>query len=251
MLEKITKICVELISSFNGAREVKEYIDKRFKENIQKEFNIGYFPDNDNLSLITNIIKEEDLLKTNIFYYKIDEETGEKKLKSSLSNHNLVLPYNDAYGKIVALVGRTVLTEVERKNQKIPKYKNTVFSKSNTLFGLDRAKEAIIEEDRVFVVEGQFDCIRAMEKGLLNIVCLGASNMTFGQFAILNRYTSNIVMALDNDEAGKIGIEKARGSFGKWANFSELTIPDGFKDLDEFLLEEGNVAVEYIKKIAP
>ncbi len=248
MLEQVAQICQDLLLDFPQAESVREYLDKRLDRRVQKEFQMGWFPNSDNLHLLTDSVGEDRLVKSDLFYYRFTE--GEKTLASILENHNMVMPYKNAYGKTIALVGRTILPDNEFKQLKISKYKNSHFKKKNHLFGLDRAKSAIIKEDCVYVVEGQFDCIRAMSNGIENCVCLGSGNMTFNQFATLTRYTDNIIMLLDNDKAGNEGMDKAVASYGRKANIIKAAIPEGYKDLDQFIESEGERAKEFITKLA-
>lgn len=247
MLAKITKICQELLRDFPHAAPVREYLDSRLSREVQNEFQMGYFPSSDNFPLLVDVIGEKKLVKSKLFYYKFID--GELILSSVLENHSMVMPYKDAYGNVIALVGRTVLPEDEFKTLGISKYKNTSFKKKNHLFGLDKAKPAILKENCVYVVEGQFDCIRAMSNGIENCVCLGSGNMAFDQFATLMRYTDNIVMLLDNDKAGMEGMDKAISRFGSKANIIKATVPEGYKDLDQFILEAPNESIEFIRAI--
>jgi DNA primase len=248
MLDQVTKICQNLLTDFPYAEPVREYLDNRLDKNIQKEFEMGYFPSTDNLHLLVNILGEENLVKSGLFYYRSIE--GEMALASVLENHNMVMPYKNAYGKTIALVGRTILGDNEFKTANISKYKNTSFKKKNHLFGLYRAKPAIVKENCVYVVEGQFDCIRAMSNGIENCVCLGSGNMAFNQFAMLMRYTDNIILLLDNDKAGIAGMDRIVSNYGKRANITKACLPDGYKDLDQFLESEGDRAKEFIRSLS-
>lgn len=246
MLEQVTKICQDLLYNFPCAEPVREYLDARLDREIQNEFQMGYFPGPDHLHLLIDVVGEEALVKSKLFHYRIREQ--QQTLASILEDHNLVMPYINGYGTTtIALVGRTVLPDNQFKALHIPKYKNTSFRKKNHLFGLHKAKKAILEEDCVYVVEGQFDCIRAMSNGINNCVCLGSGSMAFTQFAMLMRYTNNIIMLLDNDKAGNEGMDKAILNFGKRANIIKACIPEGYKDLDQFLESEGARAKEFIK----
>lgn len=248
LLQNITNICYNLLQTHPAAEKVREYLKPRLSPKAQEEFQLGYFPDKQHLNLITDLVSEEELTSSGLFYYRM--LYGEKLLTAALSHHNLVMPYKDSYSNIVAMVGRSVLTDLERKENKIPKYKNTLFKKTNHLFGLWRAKESIINKNYVFVVEGQFDCMNAIMNGIENCVCLGSGNMNFNQFAMLARYTDKIIMLLDNDEAGRKGAEKAEREFGKLAQIVNCHIPEGYKDLDQFILAEGNGAKEYLEGLA-
>jgi DNA primase len=247
LLESIVHISEELLASFQPAQEVREYLNERISPEMQKEFQLGYFPSKENLSLLTDIIGEKRLVDAELFHYRINY--GEKRLAASLEDHNLIMPYKNAYGRIVGIVGRTILSETERKAQRISKYKNTEFKKANHLFGLWRAKKSILENRCVFVVEGQFDYMNAVSAGIDNCVCLGSGSLSFTQMALLSRYTENIVMLLDNDEAGRKGAEKAMTNFRHRAKISIAAIPDGYKDLDQFVSSEGKKAKEYLQLV--
>jgi len=132
---------------------------------------------------------------------------------------------------------------------KIPKYKNTsetnAFKKGNLLFGLYENKQSIIEKDCVYIVEGQFDVIKAVEKGFTNIVALGNSHMTSYQFSVISRYTDNIFLLLDNDEAGEKGRKRIVEKFGKLANIQNFYLPESYKDIDEYFTKTGDESVSF------
>ena len=58
-----------------------------------------------------------------------------------MSDYNLVMPYRDVYGRIIGIVGRSILSDNERKNKNIAKYKNTHFAKRSNLFGFKFCQE--------------------------------------------------------------------------------------------------------------
>ena len=149
------------------------------------------------------------------------------------------MPFKDPYGKIVGLVGRTLLSSDEMKQQNIPKYKNSKeskkFKKGNLLFGLYENKQTILSTDSVYVVEGQFDVIKAWEIGFRNVVALGNNNMTSYQLSVISRYTNNIFLLLDNDEAGQKGRKRIIKKYGHLANIRNFYIPEDYKDIDEYI----------------
>jgi DNA primase catalytic core len=236
-LNDIVSCCRELLLNFPEAKEVAEYADQRLSKEGQAKFSFGYFPDNVNLSVLETLVGEDKLSKSDLIYDRIlsDGVSNRRIRHSSLENHNLIMPYRDVYGNVIALVGRTVLGDEERQTLNIPKYKNTSFDKGSHLFGLYEAKESIIRNNTVYVVEGQFDCITAHDKGMTNVVALGSSNMTFEQFALLTRYTNNLFILLDNDLAGRQGTERILKFYSKYANIHRSILPKGYKDIDEFL----------------
>lgn len=245
MLEKIAKECRFLLNNYPGAEECSSYLNSRLHARAQEEFQFGYFPGVKNLSVLADLVGEDLLRKMKLF----DTRTIEDSLFPRampwcyFENHPLVMPYRDPYGKVVALVGRTVLSEKEYKEKKISKYKNTpesnLFVKGNNLFGLFENKQFIIDLGCVYVVEGQFDVIKASEIGFRNIVALGNNSMTPYQFSVISRYSNNIFLLLDNDEAGKKGRERIINKFGHLANIRNFFLPDEYKDIDEYITKGG------------
>lgn len=243
--DDVINCCRDLLLNFPEAKDIAEYADKRLSHAGQEKFQFGYFPSFKNLQTIITSVGKNRLIQLELLY---PETSSHKEQHSCMENHNLVMPYRDLYGNPIALVGRTLLDDKERDKLGIPKYKNTTFKKGNHLFGLYEAKDSIIKNNLVFVVEGQFDCITAHDKGLTNVVALGSSNMSFEQFALLTRYTNNVILLLDNDTAGKLGSEKIIKLYSKYANIKVATLPKGFKDIDEYLSENSIDSLNFILK---
>ena len=119
---EILKVCNNLLNEHSLAVKAKEYLDSRIKDDeIKNQF--GYFPSSENLNIITDYIKEDDLIKNNLLYYKyIDDTISYRKNKICiLDKHNLIMPYYDVYGNIVSLVGRSLLNDKDRKELGIDK----------------------------------------------------------------------------------------------------------------------------------
>lgn len=250
MLDKIVNSCAFLLNNFPGAEECRSYLDSRLDKASQELFQFGYFPKIDNLSTLISIIGEEELRKEKLLYSKdIEDSLCRRSVNFCyFENYQMILPFKDAYGKVVAIVGRTLLSEEERRINKISKYKNTVFLKGNFVFGLYENKKHILEQDCVYVVEGQFDVIKAVEKGFRNIVALGNNNMTAYQFSVIARYTNNIFLLLDNDEAGIKGRKSIIDKFGKHANIRNFYIPEPYKDIDNYLSNNSYDSLSFIVK---
>lgn len=131
----------------------------------------------------------------------------------------LTIPIRDVRGRVVGFGARTL----EPKG--VPKYinspKTVLFDKSRLLFGLDMARQAIREEDRVVIVEGYMDVMRAHQEGFRNVVAQMGTALTEAQVRLLQRYTRRFVLALDPDAAGLQatlrGLEVARESLEREA----------------------------------
>lgn len=246
-LDKVIDACQYLLNNYTAAQQCKEYIDKRLNNNSQKLFQFGYFPNIENIQALTSLVGEDILKENSLLYTKeIEDSLYPRKINFSyFEDYSLIMPYKDAYGKIIGIVGRSLLSD---KNRKISKYKNTIFPKSEHLFGLYENKKSIIEKGCVFIVEGQFDVIKSMESGFTNIISLGGAVMSHYQFSLINRYTNNICLLLDSDEAGEKGRKTIIEKFGKLANIHNFYLPEPYKDIDEFLSQNSYESLSFVMK---
>lgn len=241
--DQIINICSNLLNNFLPAKQFLDYVDHRISKEAQLKFQLGYFPDLNNLNVLDGIIDNKILFDTELVYNKKIFDAGQsfEVIQPILQHHNLVMPYKDVYGEIIAMVGRTLLSDSEREDLNISKYKNTFFDKGKHLFGLFDNKHDIIKENCAIIVEGQFDCITCVDYGIKNVVALGSASFTESQAALLLRYTDNIKIMLDNDPAGIKGRDKIIKRYKNIFNIKQIFIPDGYKDIDEFLKDGGKL----------
>lgn len=237
LYEEVQNVCKELLKTHPLAEGARQYIQKRVSVKNQEVFDFGYFPDDEHLEILLEKISEKKLKAIGLVYpYHV--QNGDHRVfinKAGLSNHNLTMPYRDIYGNIKALVGRTILSEEDRKAKNLQKYKYTRFNKSLHLFGLHQAKPTIIKKNSIVLVEGQFDCITCHEYGINNVVALGGSSLTKRQFQLLSRFAEKIYLLLDNDLEGKKARDRIVKRYGRFAIFETLELPACYKDVDEYL----------------
>jgi DNA primase len=203
-----------------GNRRIqKEFIDK---------FQIGLFPQD-----LRELFEKEDpkiLRELDIIYHAS---------YSRFKTQDLVMPIKDVYGNYIAMAGRTRLSEEEREKTGIPKYMNSIYKKSNHLFGLNFAKKSILEKGVAYVVEGYFDVIASHQKGMSNVVAVCGKYLSTRHIALLSRYTDKIVLLFDNEEEAQ---QRARNIVEKKQyDGIKLTavnpFPEGVKDIDDYFLE--------------
>ncbi len=144
----------------------------------------------------------------------------------------LMFTLKDQRGNVLGFAGRTLDPQAtEAKYINSPE--TPVYIKGNVLYGLDVTKEAIKKEDKVVIVEGEFDLISSFQAGVANIVAIKGSALTEAQVNLLKRYTQNISLALDMDLAGEAaarrGIEVADRA---GLTIKVVKLPQG-KDPDE------------------
>lgn len=223
--EKASIFCHENLFKNQEALNYLKEQRKISKETIDK-WQIGLFPSD--LREIYKVIDPKELRDAGII---------KNASSSTFRVHNLVMPIKDVYGNYIAIGGRTMLPENIRKAKGFPKYMNSIYKKSQHLFGLDYAKKSIVKEDRVFITEGYFDTITPHQNGVENVVSVNGAFLSVKQISLLARYTNNIILMMDNEEEA---IKKAEKLLKKHEyegiNFSILNPleHDKEKDLDEF-----------------
>lgn len=238
VLKQIADACAYLLESYPGAQGIRDYLDSRLTKESQQKFGFGYFPPLEELNVLTDLISEETLIGAGLMRStQIEDISGPyTRKKLHFQYHPMVMPFHNTYGEVAGLVGRTMLPEIEWKNKKIDKYKNTSpFKKGNYLFGLYHNKQAILDAGCVYIVEGQFDVIKAGERGIKNIVAVGNNTLSSYQYSLISRYCSNLILLLDNDEAGEKGRASIQRKFGQLSNIQNFYVPEGSKDIDEYL----------------
>jgi DNA primase len=121
-----------------------------------------------------------------------------------------------------------------------PKYLNSpesaVFSKSRILYGLNRARKAIPQAESVLVVEGYLDVIAAHQAGIENVVATLGTALTEYHVTVLKRYTKNVVLSFDADEAGVNAALRAAALFPPEFTLKVLVLPPG-EDPDSLLMK--------------
>ena len=236
---QVIKACRYILETDPIAAEARKYLDNRLSKNTQKTFDFGYFPNDDNLDYLTSLVDKSILEELTLIYPRY--VSGGTKLRGHLHHHNLIMPFRDVHGRIVSLLGRTLLSSEKQSEYGLQKYKYTIgANKDLYVFGLDKAVNSIVDKNCVICVEGQFDCIACHAEGITNVVAFGWANCTRYQFFQLHRYTNNLVLLLDNDDAGTRARLKLKERYGAYANIVALTPPKDFKDIDDFLRDSND-----------
>ena len=122
----------------------------------------------------------------------------------------IMFPIWDANGDLIAFTAR--VNPVKEKTEKLGKYINSpqgkIYDKSRVLFGLNKAKQAIRSNDLAIVVEGQMDVISCHQHGFKNVVASSGTALTAEQVSLIKRFTSNIALLFDMDQAGQLAADR-------------------------------------------
>ena len=230
----------------------KQYFRSRgIRDDIIEKFNLGYaLPKRDALALAAQKAgyKAEFLVKTGLCFEKGDKEKG---LLDRYAGR-VIFPWLNVSGRVVAFGGRLLDARTKGVQQKyVNSPDSELYHKERELYGLFQAKKAIAKEDRVFMVEGYTDVIAMHQCGLENVVANSGTALSIHQIKLLRRFTQNITLLYDGDEAG---IHAAmRGTdmlLEEGMNLQVLLLPDG-DDPDSFSRKHSAQEFrEYIEKNA-
>ena len=222
----------------------KQYFRSRgIRDDIIEKFQLGYSPQRRD-ALATAAQKAgyqpEFLVKTGLCYSKT--ENGERRTErydySQLVDRyrgRAIFPWMNVSGKVVAFGGRVLDSRTKGVAQKyVNSPDSDIYHKERELYGIYQAKKQIVKEDRVFMVEGYTDVIAMHQAGIENVVANSGTALSNYQIRLLHRFTNNITLLYDGDEAG---IHAAlRGTdmlLAEGMNVKVLLLPDG-DDPDSF-----------------
>ena len=220
---------------------VIEFLEKRgLTTDHAKRFGLGY----DNQTLKKLLQNKKVPLKPAIYSGLLRTSIEPKKIKETdypkateLLKGRITFEIRNEYDQVIAFAGRALTDNG-------PKYLNTkvthLFNKSNTLYGLNWAKDEARSKQAIVVVEGYMDVIRAHIHGYLNVVACMSSSITAGQLKRLSTVLGkecDITVCLDNDDAGRKGTDLVMELSPTVPNTFRVVdlSPYSVKDIDELL----------------
>jgi DNA primase len=219
--------------------------ERAFRDDIIRKFQLGYaldLRDDFTQTAIRDGYNKEYLVKTGL---TLENEQGQL---TDRFRGRVIFPVHTLSGKVVAFGGRII-----RKDDKTAKYVNSpeseIYHKSNELYGIYFAKQAIVREDRCYLVEGYTDVISMHQTGIENVVASSGTSLTPGQIRLIHRFTDNVTIIYDGDPAGiKASIRGIDMLLEEGLNIRVLLLPDG-DDPDSFA-RKTNAAdfIEFVNK---
>jgi DNA primase len=248
----------EQLRSPEGAL-AREYLTGRglTADGIAK-FRIGYAPDSFRAlgERLQSLADPEILRASGLFSWK-EQEDGSPGPMYARFRKRIMFPIANEAGRVIAFTARTL----ETGEKAGPKYLNSpetpLYSKSHTLFNLDKARQAIRQDGGVILVEGQMDCISVFLAGIPNVIATSGTAFTESQAhtlsRVLGRYTKRIIANFDPDAAGEGAAEKHSFFFPLISAGFEVrvaSLEDGL-DPDRYIRERGIQAYVQALRSAP
>ena len=248
-LKKINELAANyfhgLLNNAEAGLAARDYLNKRnFSGDILDQYQIGWSAPGwkgliNHFQRIGNLSRKA-VVQSGLVIEKEDGSNVYDRFRG-----RVIFPVKDLHGCVIGFGGRAI---ADSDN---PKYLNSpetpLYQKSQVLFGMDIAKQAIRKEDQAILVEGYLDQMRATQYGILNTVATCGTALTPKQAAILRNYTSNVVLVFDSDKAGRAAADKGfEVLHEKGLNVKTVFLPEG-QDPDSFIQEKG--AENFIEKI--
>ena len=216
----------------DGVAIGRQYFRSRgIRDDIVEKFNLGFsLSKRDALDLAAKKAgyKEEFLIKTGLCI------KGEKGVYDRYAGR-VIFPWFNVSGKVVAFGGRLLDARTKGVQQKyVNSPDSEIYHKERELYGLYQGKKAIAKEDCVYMVEGYTDVIAMHQCGLENVVANSGTALSKYQIKLLRRFTPNIILLYDGDEAGIHAVMRGTDMLlAEGMKVKVLLLPDG-DDPDSF-----------------
>ena len=243
--EAATRYFQSLLKNPEGGLSARNYLTSRhFDAETLERYRVGWAAPTWK-GLLTHVqqkssVTQEQLLKSGLIIKKEDSSTVYDRFRG-----RVIFPIKDLHSNIIGFGGRSINEEDQ------PKYLNSpetlLYQKSETLFGMDQAKQAIRKENQVILVEGYFDQMRAVQHGVEYVVATCGTALTAKQASMLRNHAETAILIFDSDSAGRSAAEKGFDILLEHGmNVKIVVLPDG-QDPDSFIQEQG--AESFLEKI--
>ena len=224
--------------------------ERGLRDDIIRKFQLGYSPEKG--SPLAQALKKKGF-KEKFILNDVNTKIGVGVVGKSEDGRiydrfrdRVMFPIFTVSGKPVAFAGRIL-----KKKDNVGKYVNSpdsvIYSKTNELYGLFQAKQAISRADMCYLVEGQMDVISMHQSGIENVVASGGTALTKPQIWLIKRFTSNITVLYDGDAAGIHAALRGIDMFLEAGfNVKVVLLPDG-EDPDSYA--QNHDSTEFIRYI--
>jgi DNA primase len=236
---------VKQIQGTLEGKAARAYLEDRgIDKTTMDRFGIGYAPSGGDLLLRHFKSKYPDKLLAESGLIS----RGENGRMFDRFRRRITFPISNESGKIVAFGCRAL-------GDDMPKYLNSpetpIYSKSNLLYHLDRAKEALRRSDFAVLVEGYMDAIAVARAGISNVVASCGTSLAEPQIKLLGRFTRRVIVNYDPDTAGQTATERSISLLLEQDFEVRVLALPGKADPDKFIREQGAEAYIKLLKEAP
>lgn len=237
----------EILMNQPAGKKALEYLEKRgIQKDTMQLFQIGYAP------MGWDTLQKYLLNKK---YSLLEMETVGLIGKASNGRYfdrfrgRIMFPVADLQGRIIAFGGRiTPFTETGREGKYVNSPETRLYSKRQTVYNLNRAKQVLRHQEPCLVVEGYMDVVMLTQAGVHNVVASSGTAFTPEHLQHLSRFTKTLHFAFDGDAAGwKAALSATRTALAAGMRVQTVQFPPG-KDPADIVLEAPETLPEYISK---
>lgn len=219
--------------------------DRGLDKATMDRFGIGYAPSGGDILLRHLKGKYAEKLLAESGLVSRDQTSGRM---FDRFRRRITFPIANESGKVVAFGCRALGDDQ-------PKYLNSpetpIYSKSNVLYHLDRAKEALRRSDFAILVEGYMDAIAVARAGISNVVASCGTSLAEPQIKLLGRFTKRVIVNYDPDNAGQAATERSISILLEQDFEVRVLALPGKADPDKFIREQGADAYTKLLKESP
>ena len=211
--------------------------ERKLSKDLALKYSLGFSPKgNPILSMIREIPPSDE----RVYMLELAREIGlinqnEYGEYYDFFRERIMFPIFDHQGTVVGFSARATKSEDEQKAKYLNSKNSLVFNKSEILFGLNLAKESILEKGSVIIVEGQMDQIALSSAGILNTVATMGLTLSEENLSRLLNLSSEIFLCLDSDNAGVKGSQEINKAFLQKGIIPKVLNLSPSKNADEFL----------------
>ena len=228
-----TYFCETMQNHQDGRSVGLAYFRSRgFRDDIISKFRLGFCLDS------PNAMSDQAKAKGYQEKYLVDTGLCVKRDNGTIYDRfrgRAMFPWIAVNGKVVAFGGRVLDSRTKGVNQKyVNSPDSIIYHKANELYGIYQAKKMITKEDMVYMVEGYTDVLAMHQCGIENVVANSGTALNEAQIHLLHRFTNNITLLYDGDEAGIHAATRSTDMLlAEGMNVKILLLPDG-DDPDSF-----------------
>lgn len=213
--------------------------EREFRESTIEKFELGYAIDlweDYSKHALANGYKKDPLVATGLSIAKDDKLLDRFRGRVIFPIHNLT-------GRVIGFGGR-ILSSEKSKAKYLNSPESDIYNKSKVLYGIYFARNAIVKQDKCFLVEGYTDVISLHQSGIENVVSSSGTSLTVDQIKLISRYTPNITILYDGDPAGiKASFRGIELILEQGMNVKIVLFPEG-EDPDSYARNHSTIETE-------
>ncbi|HEU0275374.1 MAG TPA: DNA primase [Candidatus Udaeobacter sp.] len=228
----------------------RQYLTKRgITAEIAKNWQLGYAPDEwDGFGSWARAhgYCPRDLITSGLTKTRDDAEGVPTERSSGYDRFRgrIMFPICNDVGEVIAFSGR-LLKDAEGTAKYLNSPETPLFRKGSVLFGLNKAKRALIEANYAVVCEGQLDLISLFEAGITNVVAPQGTAFTESQARVLKRFVNEVVLCFDSDAAGQKAAERSLDALLQNDLIVRIAEMPAGEDPDSLVRREGKQRFEH------